>query len=249
MQSRSLAYRARVLEIKVSTGEFNVPINWKLSPSDFAFLWRECKRCFYLKIVRKYGRPRTPMPAIFNKIDQLMKDYFEEKNTADISPDLPPGNVIFGGKWVESLPIVVPNRMSTCYIRGIFDTVVRFEDDSYGVVDFKTSKASPKSIPLYSRQLNAYAYALENPAPGKLGLAPVSKLGLLCVEPMRMTLGDDGMLAYESQPVWLECPRNDDGFLSFIGEVLDVLDSPVPPESGIECQFCKYRDDARDTAL
>ena len=30
---------------------------WKLSPSDFAFLWQECKRCFYLKNVTGFQRP------------------------------------------------------------------------------------------------------------------------------------------------------------------------------------------------
>ena len=27
------------------------------APSDFAFLWDECPRCFYLKVVCKQGRP------------------------------------------------------------------------------------------------------------------------------------------------------------------------------------------------
>ena len=45
--------------------------NWKLSPSDFAFLWEECKRCFYLKVARGFYRPRTPFPGIFSVIDQV----------------------------------------------------------------------------------------------------------------------------------------------------------------------------------
>jgi hypothetical protein len=40
--------------------------NWTLSPSDFAFLWEECKRCFYLKIVSGFRRPGGPMPKILN---------------------------------------------------------------------------------------------------------------------------------------------------------------------------------------
>lgn len=28
-----------------------------LAPSDFAFLWDECPRCFYLKVVRKEAGP------------------------------------------------------------------------------------------------------------------------------------------------------------------------------------------------
>ena len=27
---------------------------YKLSPSDLTFLWDECQRCFYLKVVRKF---------------------------------------------------------------------------------------------------------------------------------------------------------------------------------------------------
>lgn len=39
--------------------------SWKLSPSDFAFLWEECKRCFYLKVVNGIQRPPLIMPKIF----------------------------------------------------------------------------------------------------------------------------------------------------------------------------------------
>ena len=159
---------------------------WKLSPSDFAFLWEECKRCFYLKVVCQFARPRSPMPKIFTQIDLLMKQYFSGKSTTDIAPTLPPGVVGFGEQWVESQPISLPDHTSTCFIRGKFDTVVRFEDGSYGVIDFKTSESRSEHVPLYSRQLHAYAYALENAAPGKLQLSPVSRLGLLCVEPSQM---------------------------------------------------------------
>ena len=67
-----------------------------------------------------------------------------------------------GEEWVESTPIEVPGRESTCFIRGKFDTVLRFDDDTYGVVDFKTSRISPKHLAKYSRQLHAYAHAPAN---------------------------------------------------------------------------------------
>ena len=50
-----------------------VATRWRLSPSDFAFLWEECKRCFYLKVVKEFYRPRSLMPKIFNVIDAQMK--------------------------------------------------------------------------------------------------------------------------------------------------------------------------------
>ena len=74
--------------------------NWKLSPSDLTFLWEECKRCFYLKVVREISRPFI-MPKIFNKIDSIMNQYFFGKNTTEINPVLPPGTVL-SGNWVGS---------------------------------------------------------------------------------------------------------------------------------------------------
>ena len=213
--------------------------NWKLSPSDFAFLWEECHRCFYLKVVRRVSRPGR-MPSIFSKIDSMMKHYFSQKSTTDISPSLPPGTVAFGEKWVQSGPIALPGRRSTCFIRGKFDTVVKFEDGSYGVIDFKTSSMGSHQVGLYTRQLHSYAYALEHPAPGKLNLAPVSKLGLLCVEPVEMLDFGEGAYAYKAQPTWIDCPRDDKAFMAFLGSVLDVLELPEPPDSSPTCKWCQY---------
>ena len=219
--------------------------NWKLSPSDFGFLWDECQRCFYLKVVRGFARPRSAFPSIFSKIDSMMKKYFAEKTTREIAPELPPGVVAFGEKWVESRPIEMPGRASTCTIRGRFDSVVRFEDGSYGVIDFKTSSIGGQHVRRYARQLHSYAYALENPAPGKLSLSPVSKLGLLCVEPVEMLDFEKGAYAYRAEPIWIDCPRDDEAFMSFLDGVLAVLDRSDPPEGRSTCQWCQYRDASR----
>jgi hypothetical protein len=157
------------------------------------------------------------------------------------------GVVEFGDRWVESNPIVLLDRTSTCFIRGKFDTVVRFDDGSYGVVDFKTSHSKSEHVSLYSRQLHAYAYALEHAAPRKLKLSPVSRLGLLCVEPVDMLAFGENAYAYKAEAVWVKCPRDDEGFLAFLAEVLEVLDRPVPPAGSPTCPFCHYRDAARHT--
>lgn len=218
--------------------------NWKLSPSDFAFLWLECRRCFYLKVARQVSRPHI-MPGIFSKIDSLQKRYFAGKSTQEITPALPPGAVAFGDRWVESGQIAVPGHASTCYIRGRFDSVLKFEDGSYGVIDFKTSGSNRQQASKYAWQLHSYAYALENPAPGQLGLAPVSKLGLLCIEPVEMLRLEEGAYAYRAEPTWIDLPRDDVAFLEFLQQVLSVLDLPAPPEAADSCGWCQYRDAAR----
>lgn len=221
--------------------------NYKLSPSELTFLWDECQRCFYLKVVKKFKRPAMPFPKIFNQIDRLMKNFFYELPTEEISPELPPGRVAFASKWVNSQPISFAHHSASCYIRGIFDTVLQFSDGSYAVVDFKTTKPRSDHIPFYTRQLHAYAYALEHAKLDSFSLGPINKMGLLCVEPFSMARMEDGNLAYAGQVTWMECPKEDDSFLAFIDSVLGILDSPSPPPANESCSFCKYRQDSRST--
>ena len=227
---------------QTSISSYNIPMNtYKLSPSDLTFLWDDCKRCFYLKVVHKIARPATPMPAIFIKIDGLMKEFYQGKATQEISPSLPPGFVHFGEKWVESQPIRLPGHSHACYIKGKFDTVVRFEDGSYGVVDFKTSTPKPTHLAFYGRQLHAYAYALEHAEVGKFSLTPISRLGLLVVEPNAMDKTQEGRIAYLGDVTWQEVPRDDGTFLQFLGEVLNILEQPTPPAPAEKCPYCQYR--------
>lgn len=222
---------------------------WKLSPSDFAFLWGECKRCFYLKNVVGFQRPRSIMPRIFNVIDAQMKDCFMKMRTEKIAPGMPPGVIEFGGQWVESSPIQIEGRSAACYLRGIFDTVVKFDDGTYGVLDFKTSEVKESHAFLYGRQLHAYAYALENPAPRKFGLAPVTRLGLLIFQPERFANEDGGKGLLAGGLTWMEIPRDDAAFLGFVNEVLAVLERPAAPNPTPSCEWCQYRETSRQSGL
>ena len=78
---------------------------WRLSPSDFAFLWQECKRCFYLKNVVGFQRPRSIMPRIFNVIDAQMKDCFMKMRTEKIAPGMPPVQGIGKGSGSEGIGV------------------------------------------------------------------------------------------------------------------------------------------------
>lgn len=212
---------------------------WKLSPSDFAFLWEECRRCFFLKVVRAHQRPRMPFPGIFSKIDSLMKTHFGGKRTTDFSSALPPGTFTHFGGWVESEPFAFAGRSSRVYVRGSYDTVISFDDGSFGVVDFKTASARSETTPLYARQLHAYAWALERPAAGKPPMAPVKHLGLLCFEPDAFGRGAD-KAHYTGSLTWVPTPRDDVAFEAFLREVAAVLDGPMPAAAP-ECEWCRYR--------
>lgn len=88
-----------------------------------------------------------------------------------------------------------PPPVSPCRDGGQLDCLVRDENDEYGVIDFKTSSVS-KSLSIYSRQLHAYAYALECPSDAsELLPGRVSHMGLVVYEPTSFACDDEGVAA------------------------------------------------------
>lgn len=220
--------------------------NWKLSPSDFAFLWLQCKRCFYLKVVHGIRQPSMPMAGIFKRIEGLQMKFYDGRPTMEICPALPSGSIRCGERWVESEVIRLPGRESSCYIAGKIDSLIEFEKEGWGILDFKTTEVKIEKAALYGRQLHAYAYSLENPAKTPLSikgeaphLSPITRLGLLCFEPSALDQPASGRHAYHGEVRWIDIPRDDDKFLRFVGEILDVLEGNLP-SPGNECDWCNY---------
>jgi hypothetical protein len=144
-------------------------------------------------------------------------------------------------KYVKSAPISIPGIESQAFIRGRFDAVIEFDDGSFGVVDYKTSDAKDEHAAFYSRQLSAYAYALENPAENALSLSPISRLGLFVVTPDRFERSESNKVVFVNRTTWVEVPRDDTAFLALIGEILTILESSIPPEASKSCELCNYR--------
>jgi len=215
-------------------------MNYRLSPSDLTFFYEGCKRCFYLKMVHNIAQPSIPLPSIFTQIASLLKNHYNGKQTSELHVAIPPGTVSYGEKNVRSQIIQLPNHNDTCYISGRFDIVVSFEDGTYGIIDFKTSNPNMESASLYSRQLHAYAYALEHPDPSAFSLYPITRLGLLYFYPSSIDQQCIERLSYEAEISWVEINKDEQGFLDFIDELLDVLELPAAPEHSPECQWCRY---------
>jgi hypothetical protein len=212
----------------------------KLSPSDLTFTWDECKYCFYMKVKHNIAL-RTAFPGMFGKMANLTSEFYMGRPAKEISEQLPSGIVKYRERFVKSAPISIPGAVSQCYISGRFDAVIEFDDGSYAIVDYKTSEAKDEHIAFYARQLTAYAYALENPAPNALGLTPVSRLGLFVVTPERFERTHAGEMIFINRTTWMDVPRDDAAFLAMLGEVLAVLDAPTPPVPAESCGVCNYR--------
>lgn len=215
-------------------------MEYKLSPSDLTFLYDGCKHCFVLKVKHGIFQPSIPIPAVFTVISELQKNYYSEMRTEKFCPDLPPGIVTYGEKRVKSGPVKLEGCKSTCYISGRFDIVATLDNGSYAVIDFKTGNPADQKTKMYSRQLHAYALALENPAEGAFGLKPISKLGLLYFSPDSCELISPTRQALQGNLDWIEIPRDDESFRSFLQEIVKLLDGPLPPSDPDNCNWCAF---------
>jgi hypothetical protein len=221
---------------------------YTISPSDLTFQWDGCKRCFYLK-VKKNILYRGPFPGMFGRMGDLTSNYYLDKPAWEISPTLPAGVVSYREKWVKSSPITFPHTDSQCILRGRFDAAIAFDNGTYGIIDYKTSDATEEQAAFYSRQLSAYAYALENPAPGALYLSPITRLGLFIITPSRFEQTAMGEMAFVTGTTWMEIPRDDATFLGLLQEIVTLLDQPEPPEPDETCGLCNYRRAYREAEI
>jgi hypothetical protein len=186
---------------------------------------------------------------MFGKMGDLTSNYYLDKPSSEISPGLPAGSVKFREKWVKSVPINFPGTSSQCILKGRFDAIMAFEDGSYGIIDYKTSDASEEKAAFYSRQLSAYAYALENPAPGALAISPITRLGLFIITPDRFERLPSGEIAFVTRTTWMDVPRDDATFLALLGEIVTLLDMPTPPTAAEDCGLCNYRKNYNEAGI
>ena len=206
---------------------------YKLSPSDFAYLYNDCKLCYWLKIKHKVKLPSMPMPGVFSTMNSIVQGDLVGKNLREISADLPEGKIIKQEGFVKSNPIEGTN----VFISGKYDLLVENPDGTHMIVDLKISKPSDEKSDMYKSQLWSYKYALENPQDAEP--LKITKLALLIFYPDSVKF-EDGVAKVMFPPQWVEVDHDEAGFIKLMKEVDDLLAGPPPTETE-KCQWCNYR--------
>lgn len=210
---------------------------FRLSPSDFKYLWEECKHCYYRKVISGIRQPSIGIPSIFTKMSSILQNSLDGTNPYDLCPELPSGEFILKEGYLKSSPIP---KSHLSYIFGRFDLLIRFDDSTHGVIDVKVTEAKDEDLEKFDRQLYAYKFALENPTDKNCCRADkVSKLGLLIVSPESINIDQDKLL-FIAQPVFKKIEIDIPKFFDFIHKAEKVLTGPIPPPSST-CDWCKFR--------
>ena len=176
------------------------------------------------------------MPLV-GTLSSLQEEFFQNADMPTIDPSLRPGKVTKWGEFVKSKPLQINGADTRWRILGKYDLVSTNDDGTAGLIDCKVSDSERDSGAFYSPQLEAYAYALENPAAGKS--VEVASMGLLVWKPTH-TVGDtadnSGFGVYQK---YVAVERDHDTFMRVIGDFINVLEGEIP-EAGSTCTTCAF---------
>lgn len=207
---------------------------YKLSPSDFKYLYEDCKHCYWQKVKFGIGLPTIGMPGVFMKMNSLLQNAIIGMDLRDINKNLPSGKIEVKEGFLRSKPIP---PSSDCYISGRFDIASKLNDGSYAVIDFKITDPTEDKMQKFFAQLHAYKFALENPYFGKP--KKVSVMGVIAINPEEIAFPGEKVI-FKAKPHFFEIKEDMDRFYAFISEVSKLLNGPTPKPNE-DCAWCKYR--------
>lgn len=232
-------------------------MSYHFSPSEFNFL--RCKRCYYLKKIKKIEF-KTSFPEIFSAFDISQKKYFLSKKTDALSKDLPEGyffNTVtksdrdkrIKNKLPELNELEIPakiysknlkdNKGRIFTLSGIPDLVIKFKDN-FGILDFKTTGEKDKTQS-YKYQLEAYAQIFENPNDKTPKLFPISLMGLIQFTPKEIVSNNLNLIYQNMKIQYFNLERTEkhkNNFYQFVTELIDILENNQIPVFDPRCSTC-----------
>lgn len=216
------------------------PARTTIAPSDLTFGLSTCKRCLWLKYWFKLDLKKE-FPLVKPLADS-QEEHFRRAQMQDLHPSLSPGVIKQWGQWVASQPIVINGFETRWKILGIYDLLGHYADDSLGIVDCKVSDSDRDNGPFYAPQLEAYAYALENPEKGRP--FQVSTMGLLIWKLAGVTETASSELASHTHGFgvnqhYVPVERDSATFMTLLEELISTIEGGMP-ESGENCNVCNY---------
>ena len=210
-----------------------------LSPSDLTFSWDGCHRELWLYYNHQVKAPMF-MPTVA-ELAESQESYFMNKSaplsTSAMHPDIPEGKIVDHGGWVLSQPIQIDGKDSHLSIRGKYDLLVEFPDGTYGIIDCKMQARTSDKSGFYSPQLEAYAYALENPAKGEP--KKISMIGIYSWSVPQAWGNVNAGFGYRVNSNWYPAERNPHALQDRFNEFITMINGECPPSKD-GCDHCKY---------
>ena len=216
-----------------------------LAPSELDYKPKKCKRCFYLEKNHKIG-PKDFPPPVFSRFDVVQQAYYKDKNTSDLTKELPSGRIMnkdeLPGRVVSET--LTDNKGREFILGGRPDIVITFDKGGYGIIDFKTTKISDDKSENYKYQLEAYAQIFSKPGSTKSKktplLTPISHMGILQFDPSDIQSHNNDSCDMRMNISYSPLKRDEKDFYENITKIINILNNPSIPNFTEDCNFCKF---------
>ena len=113
---------------------------FNFSPSEFAFGFEGCKKCYYDKKVNGIEL-KVPFPGIFSKFDSLQKNFYHGKSSKTLTDKLEEGEIVGDFNKMLRSEVLYDLKDRPFTMSGKIDAYIKHKD-SFTIVDFKTTKIS-----------------------------------------------------------------------------------------------------------
>ena len=210
---------------------------FNFSPSEFAFGYERCKRCYYDQKVNNI-KVSLPFPPVFSKLDVLQKNFYHDKSSDLLGGKIAPGVIKTDYSKTQKSKILEDNKGRKFQLKGRIDAYVKHKDN-FSIIDFKVTDIDEKKIDTYATQLLAYAIMFDQPDVGFLKLNPIKDLGIFCFEPDTI-VDHQNTPNFKMKTQFYLIERDDKKMFEFITMVIDMLEGKNPT-SKRKCSICKVR--------
>ena len=210
---------------------------YNFSPSEFAFGYAGCKRCYYDQKVNNI-KVSLPFPSVFSKLDILQKNFYHDKSSDLLGEKIASGVIKTDYSRTQKSKILEDNKGRKFQLKGRIDAYVKHKD-SFSIIDFKVTDINEKKIDTYATQLLAYAIMFNQPDEGFLKLNPIKNLGIFCFEPDTI-VDHQNTPNFKMKTQFYLIERDDKKMFEFITMVIDMLEGKNPT-SKEKCSICKVR--------
>ena len=216
-----------------------------LAPSELDYMPMKCPRCFYLAKIKKISLKNFP-PPVFSNFDIVQQEYFKSKNTSNLSTSLPSGKIMqknqLPGRVVSST--LKDNKGREFILGGRPDVVIAFDDQTYGIIDFKTTNIKEDKAESYRYQLEAYRYIFTYPGSIKKGptpkLSPITHMGVLQFFPNEIFGQNNKGCQLNMEMSYSALKQDDKLFMDRITYILDILTNSSIPNINSNCFDCNF---------
>lgn len=203
-------------------------------------LFRECPRCFYLRIKEKIHRPTGPMSSLPQGMDGLIKKYFDKYRAQN---KMPPGIKDIEEKlfldqellkkwrnWRTGLKYEDKNL--DAYLVGALDDCLVDDDEKFVPLDYKTRGYEVKEYThtYYQHQMDIYTFLLD-----ENGYKTKDIGYLLFFHPI--SIEENSIVKFELTTKKLDTDR--ERAKKLFEDAAKLLQGPTPQHHS-DCEYCSW---------